>query len=65
MRKEITIMGDAIQYGDLGQLHLSDCILHIDDLVSIRGDVAYRYIREKLEKEGSLPPMQTVDNLTN
>ncbi len=55
-------MGNAVQYGDLGQLHLSDCILHIDDLVSIRGDVAYRFIRERLEKEGSLPRAQRVEN---
>jgi len=57
MRKELTIKGEAIQYDDLGQLHLSDCILHIDDLVSIRGDVAYKFIREALEKKGSLPPL--------
>jgi hypothetical protein len=45
MRKELIIKNDAIQYDDLGQLHLSDCILQIDDLISIRGDVAYEYIK--------------------
>lgn len=55
MRREITIIGDSIQYGNLGQLNLQDCILHIDS-VSLRGDIALEMIREQLRKEGQFPP---------
>lgn len=61
MRKQITIIGDAIQYGDLGQLHLSDCILCIDNLIAIRGDVALKYLRDKLVEEGKLLPEQLME----
>lgn len=59
MRLQITIKNDAIQYEDLGQMKLSECILHIDNsasFCSIRGDVAFQMIEDQLIKEGSLVP---------
>lgn len=51
MRQQITVMGNAIQYGNLGQLNVVDCIIHIDE-VSLRGDIALEYIREGLRRDG-------------
>lgn len=55
MKREMTIIGDSIQYGNLGQLNVVDCILHIDS-VSLRGDIALELIKEQLRKDGQFPP---------
>jgi len=57
MRKEITIRDNSIQYGDIGQLHSSDIILHFEfgdkETFSIRADVAILYMLKGLKKEYS------------